>query len=148
MIWLFLPGERNLNPWVPFVILNVLPWIGIFLSLTGSALWGIHQRQPYGRWWSVVFLMILVVVGLASSDESGAIRIIFQALMQGQLPPIEGRLIDDFHDNSYPIYRGYLDLARHAVVNALSFLLWAGIPGFLAIRLVFSPEVKRFFSRS
>jgi hypothetical protein len=150
IISVFLPGRRTFNPapgWTPEIRISIV--ITIALILVGFALWGIHQQKPYGRWLSLVFLLLLVVGGLARWDESGAIGIIVKALMQGQLPPIEGRLIDDFvYDNSYPIYRGYLALAGHALIDALSLLLWTGLPSFLAIRLIVAPEVKRFFSRN
>jgi hypothetical protein len=156
LVWLWariaLPGGWALvdAPPIDWTAIATLFLTGaIALSLVGFALWGIQHRKPYGRWLSVMFLVILVVASLTDWDQSGAIRIILKALIRGQLPPIEGKLIDDFaYDNSYPIYRGYLDLVRHASIDALSLLLLIGIPGFLAIRLIFSPEVKRFFSRS
>jgi hypothetical protein len=116
------------------------------LGIMGFALRGIHQRKPYGRWLSLIFLMILVVGAWDDLGGSGAMAIALKAFSQGQLPPIEGRLTDDFsYDNDYPIYRGYADLARHALKDLLSAVLRGLLPGCLAIRLVFSRAVKDFF---
>jgi hypothetical protein len=121
---------------------------GIFtIGLTGLALRGIQQRRPYGRWLSVFLLVLLILGSIENLEGSGALRIIFRALLQGELPPPKGRLIDEFgFDNEYPIYISYRGLLVHAIADALGAFLVAGLPLLLTIRLIFSKAVKRFFS--
>jgi hypothetical protein len=134
----------------PALIARVLIGAVITIGLMGLALRGIQQRKPYGRWLSVIFLVILVTAPIDELKDSRALQIVFTALMQGQLPPAEGKLTDDSDfitlGNSYLLYRGYPNLALNAFVDALSAFALMVLPGFLTIRLIFSQAVKRFFS--
>jgi hypothetical protein len=122
--------------------------IGIVGAIAAVALRGIQQRRSYGRWLSVALLVLVVVGAIDKTGESGALQIIGQALVRGQLPPVEGKLTDEFSfDNYFPIYKGYPDLARHALGDMLSDFLSVVLPVFLAMRLVFSLAVKRFFQQ-
>jgi hypothetical protein len=145
--WLFLSGGRRIDSstswthWVPAVLGAAIAY-GIMVF----ALRGIYQRKPYGRWLSVAFLMIWIVGAFEDFDESGAIRIVVKAFSQGQLPPIKGRLIDDFpYDTSYPIYLSHANLARYVLKELLSLLLLGVLPGVLSIRLITAQAVQDFF---
>jgi hypothetical protein len=121
---------------------------GLVGAIAAVALRGIQQQKSYGRWLSMAILVLVVVGSIDKIGESGALQIIGQALVKGQLPPVEGKLTDDFNfDNSFPIYKGYPDLARHALGDMLSDSLTVVLPGFLATRLVFSVAVRRFFQQ-
>jgi hypothetical protein len=121
---------------------------GIFtIGVTGLALRGIQQRRPYGRWLSVFLLVLLILGSIENLEGSGALRIIFRALLRGELPPPKGELIDELKfDNSISLYVGYRSLLVHAVTDASGAFLVAGLPLLLTIRLIFSKAVKRFFS--
>jgi hypothetical protein len=140
---LFFRGSSFL--WQPFA---VVVGMVLVLLLVAIALYGISQRRPYGRWLSVAILVISVVAAIDNLSGSGAWPILFQALSEGRLPPVEGQLIDDFPDNSVPIYRGYRSLALYALFDALSIFLSGVLPVFLITRLIFSAAVKRVFRSS
>jgi hypothetical protein len=122
--------------------------VGIFtVGITGLALRGIQQRRPYGRWLSVFLLVLLILGSIGTWEGSGALSIIFKALLRGELPPPKGELIDESRfDNSTLSYIGYRGLLIYAVRDALVTFLVAGLPLLLTTRLIFSKAVKRFFS--
>jgi hypothetical protein len=152
LAWIFLPANWGIDsPRPPLIdLVNVVASGAIALSLMGFALRGIHQRKSYGRWLSVVFLVVLILSFFDDFDQSGAVRIVVKAFSQGQLPPIEGRLDETgilAYDNSYPIYKGYADLSYYVLEEVVAILLRVVLPGFLATRLITAQAVKSFFRR-
>lgn len=134
---------KSLNCQSPLTI-NVFLIYFPTLAIIFLAFWGLQKRRRYGKWLAVSLLISSMAGMLTKSDP---IQLIYRSITQWQLlpaPPYQcwkGELGSSIEYSCG--YDSYLEL----MLRGISDILPALFPGFLAMRLLYSMDVKRFLHR-
>lgn len=97
------------------ILLNI-----VLLLTVGLASWGLIRRRSYGRWLSVLFVLLLIAFSIL-----------------GQVYPTNG-----------PLKRFEYENANQEMGRIFGMILMYGLSGMLIYRLVFGESVSDFFSGS
>ena len=108
------------------------------------AFWGLQNGKQHGRWLGAIILVASMVVGMTRSPY---FQLVYGAVFEGQplpVPPYECWETSVLKVGQTSCgYSSYSDLALRGVLDLFPNILL----GFLALRLIFSRAVKRFFNQ-
>lgn len=130
--------------WSPSSISHLVGSFGA-LMLIGLAFWGLQNRKQYGRWLGAIILVTAMCAGITSSHY---FQLFYSAIVRGQslpIPPYEcWKWRAQSVDQTSCGYSTYSDLALRGVLDILFPQILLGL---LALRLISSHAVKRFFKQ-
>ncbi len=139
----FSKGELE-DCWSPSRISYLVGSSGEVL-LTGVAFWGLQNRKQYGKWLGAIALVYAMWVGITGSHY---FQLFYSAIARGQslpVPPYEcWKWRVGSVDQTSCGYSTYSDLALRGVLDILFPHILLGL---LALRLISSRAVKRFFKQ-
>lgn len=130
--------------WSPSRIFYLVGSFGA-LMLIGLAFWGLQNRKQYGRWLGAIILVSSIAVG---TTRSHYFQMLYGAIVRGQslpVPPYEcWKWRVGSVDQTSCGYSTYSDLALRGFLDILFPQILLGL---LAMRLISSRAVKRFFKQ-
>jgi len=123
--------------------INALLFDFLTLAIIFLTFWGLQKRKRYGKWLAVSLLVGGMVVGIF---ESNSFQLIYHSITQWQPLPAPPYECWEKNSSFNPIspscgYHSYGELFFRIVLEVSPALLL----GFLAVRLLCSDAVKRFF---